>query len=146
MHYKIMQTDCTFFHKNKHLLFKEFYSEDELKLLNESEQIFDVAKNNAFFRKLLQQRLFGQLTSQLTKTNNVRFLFDMLIDASISHTNIEQLAPFSQVTMGILIPLKINSEEEDAVSYLKKNLETSFLLTPYTIFLQKILPTNTYTD
>ncbi len=130
MHYQLTQTDCTFFSKNRHLLFKEFYTQDELNHLNKNDIRFDVAKTDPRAKKLLVQKLFGQLTSQLTKKSHIRFLFDMLINSSIKHTNIEQLTPFSDVTMGILIPLMLDSNKQDAISLFEEEPQDILFIHP----------------
>ena len=61
MHYQLTQTDCTFFSKNRYLLFKEFYTKDELNHLNQNDTRFDVAKTDSKTKKLLVQKLFGHL-------------------------------------------------------------------------------------
>ena len=116
MYYQLTQTDLTFFHQNRYLLFKDFFSENELMTLNESQKEFDATRDHSNIKKLLQQRLFGQITQQLTKKKQIRFLFDMLIDSTHNHFTIESYTPFTETTMGILIPLKSESNQQDSIT------------------------------
>ena len=54
----------------------------------------------------------------------------MLINSSVKHTNIEQLTPFSDVTMGILIPLRLESDKEDSISYFEEEPQDILFIHP----------------